>query len=142
MEGRDTSGIYNDYRNIPIVGFSYCAKDLGFVLLAEIDKAEVMQPIDNLRNTMVITSVVSCFILTVISIVVIHTLLSWNKRLETANKQLQSHDKMQREFIKIAAHELKTPIQPVLALTERIREKTKDRDMIQMLDIVIKTHRD
>ncbi len=138
MGGRDTSGIYNDYRNIPIVGFSYCAKDLGFVLLAEIDKSEVMQPIDNLRNTMVITSVVSCFILTAISIVVIHTLLSWNKRLESANKQLQSQDKMQREFINIAAHELKTPIQPVLALTERIREKTKDRDMIQMLDVVIR----
>lgn len=137
-EGRDTSGIYNDYRNIPIVGFSYCAKDLGFVLLAEIDKSEVMQPIDNLRNTLVITSVVSCFILTVISIVVIHTLLSWNKRLESANRQLQSQDKMQREFINIAAHELRTPIQPVLALTERIREKTKDRDMIQMLDVVIR----
>ncbi len=137
-EGKDTSGIYNDYRNIPIVGFSYCAKDLGFVLLAEIDKSEVMQPIDNLRNTMVITSVVSCFILTVISIVVIHTLLSWNKRLESANKQLQSHDKMQREFINIAAHELKTPIQPILALTERIREKTKDGDMVQMLDVVIR----
>jgi signal transduction histidine kinase len=45
---------------------------------------------------------------------------------------------MQREFINIAAHELKTPIQPVLALTERIREKTKDRDMIQMLDVVIR----
>jgi signal transduction histidine kinase len=138
MGGRDTSGVYNDYRNIPIVGFSYCAKDLGFVLLAEIDKSEVMQPIDNLRNTLVMTSVVSCFILTVISIVVIHTLLSWNKRLESANKQLQSQDKMQREFINIAAHELKTPIQPVLALTERIREKTKDRDMIQMLDVVIR----
>lgn len=138
MGGRDTSGIYNDYRNIPIVGFSYCAKDLGFVLLAEIDKSEVMQPIDNLRNTMVITSVVSCFILTVLSIVVIHTLLSWNKRLESANRQLQSQDKMQREFINIAAHELKTPIQPVLALTERIREKTKDTDMIQMLDVVIR----
>jgi signal transduction histidine kinase len=136
--GGDTSGIYNDYRNIPIVGFSYCAKDLGFVLLAEIDKSEVIQPIDNLRNTMVIVSVVSCFILTVISIVVIHTLLSSNKRLESVNKQLQSQDKMQKEFINIAAHELKTPIQPILALTELIREKTKDRDMIRMLDTVIR----
>jgi signal transduction histidine kinase len=136
--GGDTSGIYNDYRNIPIVGFSYCAKDLGYVLLAEIDKSEVIQPIDNLRNTMVIVSVVSCFILTVISIVVIHTLLSSNKRLESVNKQLQSQDKMQKEFINIAAHELKTPIQPILALTELIREKTKDRDMIRMLDTVIR----
>ena len=143
--GGDTSGIYNDYRNIPIVGFSYCAKDLGFVLLAEIDKSEVMQPIDNLRNTMVIVSVVSCFILTVISIVVIHTLLSSNKRLESVNtklesvnKQLQSQDKMQKEFVNIAAHELKTPIQPILALTDLIREKTKDRDMVRMLDVVIR----
>ena len=136
--GGDTSGIYNDYRNIPIVGFSYCAKDLGFVLLAEIDKSEVMQPIDNLRNTMVIVSGVSCFILTVISIVVIHTLLSSNKRLESANTKLQSQDKMQKEFVNIAAHELNTPIQPILALTELIREKTKDRDMIRMLDVVIR----
>ena len=37
--GGDERGIYNDYRNIPIFGFSYCAKDLGFVLLAEIDRA-------------------------------------------------------------------------------------------------------
>jgi len=143
--GGDASGIYNDYRNIPIVGFSYCAKDLGFVLLAEIDKSEVMQPIDNLRNTMVIVSVLSCLILTVTSIVVIHTLLSSNKRLESVNtelesvnKQLQSQDKMQKEFVNIAAHELKTPIQPILALTELIREKTKDMDMIRMLDTVIR----
>lgn len=38
---KDTDDIYNDYRNIPIVGYSYCAKDLGFVLIAEIDKSEV-----------------------------------------------------------------------------------------------------
>ena len=108
------------------------------MLLAEIDKSEVMQPIDNLRNTMVIVSGVSCFILTVISIVVIHTLLSSNKRLESANTKLQSQDKMQKEFVNIAAHELNTPIQPILALTELIREKTKDRDMIRMLDVVIR----
>jgi len=45
---------------------------------------------------------------------------------------------MQKEFVNIAAHELKTPIQPILALTELIREKTKDMDMIRMLDTVIR----
>jgi signal transduction histidine kinase len=146
--GGDAGGIYNDYRNIPIVGFSYCAKDLGFVLLAEIDKSEVIQPIDNLRNTMVTVSVISCLILTVISVVVIHTLLSWNKTLELTNKKLQSvnkklqnRDKMQREFINIAAHELRTPIQPVLALAEQLRERTKDKEQIQLLDIVIRNAR-
>jgi len=138
IKGKDASGVYNDYRNIPIIGFSYCAKDLGFVLLAEIDKSEVLQPTDNLRNTMVIVFVISGFILIVISIVVIHTLLTWNKKLESVNKQLQSQDKMQREFINIAAHELKTPIQPVLALTMHLREKTKNKEQIQLLDVVIR----
>ena len=108
------------------------------MLLAEIDKSEVLQPIDNLRNTMVIMSVISGFILIAISIVVIHTLLSWNKKLESANKQLQRQDIMQREFINVAAHELRTPIQPILALTEHLREKIKNKDQIQLLDVVIR----
>ncbi len=138
VNGNDAGNIYNDYRNIPIIGFSYCAKDLGFVLLAEIDKSEVLQPIDNLRNTMVIMSVISGFILIAISIVVIHTLLSWNKKLESANKQLQSQDIMQREFINVADHELRTPKQPILAMTEHIREKIKNKEQIQLLDVVIR----
>jgi signal transduction histidine kinase len=34
--------------------------------------------------------------------------------LESANEQLKVHDNMQREFINVAAHELRTPIQPIL----------------------------
>ncbi len=138
VNGNDAGNVYNDYRNIPIIGFSFCAKDLGFVLLAEIDKSEVLQPIDNLRNTMVIMFVISGFILLAISIVVIHTLLSWNKKLDSANKQLQRQDMMQREFINVAAHELRTPIQPILALTEHLREKIKNKDQVQLLDVVIR----
>jgi signal transduction histidine kinase len=87
---------------------------------------------------MIIVFVISGFILIVISIVVIHTLLTWNKKLEFANKQLQNQGKMQREFINIAAHELKTPIQPVLALTEHLRESIKNKEQIQLLDVVIR----
>lgn len=34
--------------------------------------------------------------------------------LESANEQLKVHDNMQREFINVAAHELRTHIQPIL----------------------------
>ena len=51
-----------------------------------------------------------------------------NKKLESANMQLQNKDKMQREFINIAAHELMTPIQPILGLTEFVKNKTKDSE--------------
>jgi two-component system sensor histidine kinase VicK len=40
------------------------------------------------------------------------------ERLEMLNKQLESHNLIQQEFINIAAHELRTPIQPILGLSE------------------------
>jgi signal transduction histidine kinase len=46
-----------------------------------------------------------------------------NQRLAIANKQLKIHDKMQKEFINIAAHELRTPIQPIIGLSEVLRSK-------------------
>jgi signal transduction histidine kinase len=61
-----------------------------------------------------------------------------NKRLKTANEQLNIHDKMQKEFINITAHELRTPIQPILVLTEYIRNRAKDKEQIELLDIIIK----
>ena len=44
-EGVNYEGLYPDYRGILIHGSSYCASDLNFVLLAEIDEAETIQPI-------------------------------------------------------------------------------------------------
>jgi signal transduction histidine kinase len=38
-----------------------------------------------------------------------------NDQLASANERLQLHDKMQQEFINVAAHELRTPIQPILS---------------------------
>jgi signal transduction histidine kinase len=75
--------------------------------------------------------------------------LLWNKRLEStvntrtaelrsANEQLKVHAKMQKEFINIAAHELRTPIQPVLSLTQIIRSKIKDAEQGELLDVVIR----
>ena len=40
-----------------------------------------------------------------------------NIHLAGANERLKLHDNMQNEFINIAAHELRTPIQPILSLS-------------------------
>ena len=66
------------------------------------------------------------------------SLMESNKKLELANKQLEFHDKMQREFINVAAHELRTPIQPILALTSILRSKINDTEQRQFLDIVFR----
>ncbi len=57
-EGQENLGFYLDYRNIPIYGSSYCAKDLGFVLLAEIDEAEVEKPIGILQDRIFQTGII------------------------------------------------------------------------------------
>ena len=49
-EGVNHEGLYPDYRGVPIYGSSYCADDLGWVLLAEIDEAETIQPILTLQE--------------------------------------------------------------------------------------------
>jgi two-component system sensor histidine kinase VicK len=46
-----------------------------------------------------------------------------SERLELANEQLRNQAKMQREFINVAAHELRTPIQTILSLSEVLRSK-------------------
>ena len=45
---------------------------------------------------------------------------------------------MKDEFINVAAHELRTPIQPILGLSELVRSKLKveDRELIQFIDII------
>ncbi|HYO05441.1 MAG TPA: ATP-binding protein, partial [Phototrophicaceae bacterium] len=61
-----------------------------------------------------------------------------NKRLKIANEQLKIHDIMQKEFINITAHELRTPIQPILALAQYVRNKARDKEQIEIFDIIIK----
>ena len=46
-----------------------------------------------------------------------------NSLLGVTNEQLRERDHMQNEFINIAAHEMRTPIQPILGLSEIILQK-------------------
>lgn len=41
---------------------------------------------------------------------------AYSNQLEIANEKLHLHDKLQREFINVAAHELRTPVQPILGV--------------------------
>ena len=78
-----------------------------------------------------------------------YLVLNWNRKLETtvdarteelrrANEQLKYRDKMQSEFINVAAHELRTPIQPILALADVLRSKIRDREQVELLDVILR----
>jgi signal transduction histidine kinase len=77
--------------------------------------------------------------------------ISYNARLKEANKsliereetirfqyeKLKESDRMKDEFVNIAAHELRTPIQPILGLSEILRPKVNKEDS-QYVDVIVR----
>lgn len=65
-----------------------------------------------------------------------------NRQLAEANEQLKANDRLQKEFINIAAHELRTPIQPILGATELIDAGFENKDRVEItkpeLDLIVR----
>jgi signal transduction histidine kinase len=70
-------------------------------------------------------------------------------KLEAANEELEIKDRLKDEFINIAAHELRAPVQPILGQAELIRRRKSDgavgdgnssanKHEIEQLDIIIR----
>ncbi|MGB8033169.1 MAG: HAMP domain-containing sensor histidine kinase [Nitrososphaeraceae archaeon] len=53
-----------------------------------------------------------------------------NQQIALANEQLKIHDRMQKQFINVAAHELKTPTQGILGFSDLLKRYPEKRDEI------------
>jgi signal transduction histidine kinase len=62
--------------------------------------------------------------------------LLWNER--TLNEQLKITEDMQKNFINIAAHELRTPIQPILGISQILANRLADTEFSEYLNIIVK----
>ena len=91
-EGEEFTGVYYDYRNVNIYGSSYCANDLGFVLLAEIDEAETIQPILVLQNRIFQTGLIITTVMTIIAFLLSKSLSRPLIKLKNAANQVASGD--------------------------------------------------
>src|ERR671921_664729 len=62
--------------------------------------------------------------------------LLWNERI--LNEELKNVETMQQEFISIAAHELRNPIQPILGLSAILRSKAEGdiKQYRELLDVI------
>jgi two-component system, OmpR family, sensor histidine kinase VicK len=64
------------------------------------------------------------------------------KQLKEAYKKVENTNAMQQEFINTAAHELKTPIQPILGYAELLlQEESDDKKRLALLGIVRNSER-
>ena len=89
-ENQEYLGFYPDYRNIPIFGSSYCAVDLGIVLLAEIDEAEIAKPIDILQNRILQTGIIITIVMAFIAFVISKSLSRPLIKLKSAANKIAS----------------------------------------------------
>ncbi len=64
--------------------------------------------------------------------------VSTEKLSKSTDEQVKIRDTMQNEFINIIAHELRTPIQPILGLTEILQHSIKDTEQLQLLDAIVR----
>jgi signal transduction histidine kinase len=62
-----------------------------------------------------------------------------NKQLSLSNEQLKMRDKAQQEFINVAAHELRTPIQPIISLSDILLNKIKDAENHEIIDVIFRS---
>src|ERR687898_694269 len=65
-------------------------------------------------------------------------LIESNEILNQQYNKVKESDKMKEEFINIAAHELRTPIQPILGLTDMMYSKVKDESQRELLEIIMR----
>ena len=58
--------------------------------------------------------------------------------IKKSYEKIQRHDKMQKEFIDIAAHELRTPLQPIIGITTILKDEIQSKRHKELLDVVIR----
>ena len=87
-EEKEHAGFYLDYRGIPIYGSTYCASDLGIVLLAEMDEKELVEPIKILQNRILLTSLLITMMMGLVAYFASESLSHPLKKLKNAANKI------------------------------------------------------
>ena len=115
-------------------------KNPTYVVFTVTPTSQIYSQIENILITQRIETFSLLAITTAAAIILIIFLTKWNsnldsevkrrtEELETVNKQLRVHDKMQKEFINIAAHELRTPTQAITGYSELLATEPENGRM-------------
>ena len=62
--------------------------------------------------------------------------LLWNEHLQY--EKLKEADQMKNQFIDVAAHELRTPVQPIIGLSEVLHSTINDTKQRELLDVIVR----
>ncbi len=140
-EGIDYDGLYPDYRGISVYGSSYCASDLGFALLAEIDEAETIQPILILQERIFQTGLIITTGMVIIAFIISRTLSKPLIKLKNAANTIAKGNFEVRTKIK-TADEIGELSQAFDSMAQKLQEslieiKEKEDVIKQQEDILL-----
>ncbi len=150
-----------DSRNLILLEVSFAIINIAVVLLILYFVKKILKPIDTLTDA---TSQVKKGNLEVsvqhkgsdeLSLLaesfnsMVQSIKNYNNKqnqltseLKKLNEQLKYKDQLKNQYINIAAHELRTPIQPILGLTEIIRSRStassQSKEDAEFLEIIIR----
>jgi signal transduction histidine kinase len=111
-----------------------------YVVFIVTPTSQIYSQIEDILFTQRIETFSLLAITTAAAIILIIFLIKWSsnlnsevkrrtRELESANEQLKVHDKMQKEFINIAAHELRTPTQAITGYSELLAAEPENSKM-------------
>ncbi len=112
-----------------------------FLTLYVISPHNLASDVGKLINQQKNFSTIIIIIIATVAFGIALLVILWNKRLKiivdkrtselkAANELLKVHDKMQKEFINIASHEIKTPTQALLGFSSLLLKHPEKRDQI------------
>ncbi|MCA9827025.1 MAG: adenylate/guanylate cyclase domain-containing protein [Nitrosopumilus sp.] len=81
---------YTDYRNVDIFGYSYCQKDLGFVLLTEVDESSILKPITELQDKIILVGIILIVVASITTFILSRRISQPILKLRDAAKELSS----------------------------------------------------
>jgi signal transduction histidine kinase len=136
------SAVTNDERFVSGSPVFYRGEQIMSIIITTPTAAIYAQVDEILLAQKIQTIVTLAIVVAAISVLILY-LSKWNRtldkkvkqrtiELETANERLKEHDKLQKEFINIAAHELRTPIQPMLGLSDLMTASLDGSDKIEV----------
>ncbi|MGQ0606727.1 MAG: HAMP domain-containing protein [Candidatus Nitrosotenuis sp.] len=98
--GQNYHGVYHDYRDHLVLGASSCNKNMGLVVLVEIDDEEVFEPVADLRDKIIVLGIIITLIVSIAAFFLSKLISKPLIKLKNAANQISNGDFNVRTNIK------------------------------------------
>ncbi|MCG8364155.1 MAG: ATP-binding protein [Pseudanabaenales cyanobacterium] len=125
MQGITGSGLYLNYRRVPVIGVYRWLNEQDLALLVELSQAEAFEPARRLAGTIMLVGLISAGMLFVgVNWLARQLTLSrqqlenYSRQLEQKAQEAEAANRAKSKFLANMSHELRTPLNAILGFTQ------------------------